>query len=303
MMEKKDVNKRINAPIPLRPEKNAGANQLSRDEMRSKKKKKLKRRRKIRKIIFSVLLIAVLVALGILLAFTVFFKIETITVDGTKTYSQTEIVESSGVEPGDSLLSASAKSIAAALTKALPYVGSVSIERQLPATLVIHIEETEACATVKNSNGTYILIDENGKVLDTDASAAKKNISRLSGVKVTSPTDGEKIKFSDEARGIAVLKLLKVKKNAGLTNITAISVKDLSNIILKYDGRIKVKIGTVSDIETKLIRAKAALEKEDETNKYSVGTLDLRTDPYAYFNPGEDDTTRASKEKTTKTAS
>ena len=35
--------------------------------------------------------------------------------------------------------------------------------------------------------------------------------------------------------------------------------------------------------------------KENEINSYSEGVLDLRTEPYAYFSPGEEETTGQQK--------
>ena len=39
----------------------------------------------------------------------------------------------------------------------------------------------------------------------------------------------------------------------------------------------------------------AAIEKENEINSYSEGVLDLKTEPYAYFSPGEEETTGQQK--------
>ena len=41
----------------------------------------------------------------------------------------------------------------------------------------------------------------------------------------------------------------------------------------------------------------AALEKENEINAYSEGTLDLKTEPYVYFKSGSDDAKEDSKKK------
>ena len=47
-------------------------------------------------------------------------------------------------------------------------------------------------------------------------------------------------------------------------------------------------MGSLTNIETKLARGAAALEKENEINAYSEGTLDLKTEPYVYFKSGSD---------------
>ena len=82
--------------------------------------------------------------------------------------------------------------------------------------------------------------------------------------------------------------LLEAIKNTDMQLLTEIDLKNINDIKIKYDDRITFAVGSLTNIETKLARGLAALEKENEINAYSEGTLDLKTEPYVYFKSGSD---------------
>ena len=260
----------------------AGGQQLSRDEVRSRKKKRLKRKRAIRKAIFSFVLLVVVGIIGLALAVTVFFKIDTIKAKGSKAYPQKIILQNCGVETGDSLLLSSEEQIAETLMSSLPFVGSVTIERKLPSTLIINITDTYTSAAISNK-GSFILINENGKVLDSDANILSEGIPVVKGVETESFKESETITFKTKENGDILIELLKAVTKAGVTGLTEIDVTDTSDIFMIYNDRIKILVGSSLNLETKILRAAAAIERENEINQYEIGILDLRTEPKVYF--------------------
>jgi cell division protein FtsQ len=274
--------------------------QLSRDEIRSRKKKKLKRRRAIRKAIMSMLLFLIVSAIGLVLAFTVFFKIDTIKVKGGVIYPRKIVVQNCGVVEGDSLLLASSSRVAEALLTSLPYIGSVSITRDLPSTLIINVTDT-ACAAAISNKGTYILINDEGKVLDSDADILSEGIPLVSGVEVAGFKECETITFKTKENGDILIEILKAATEAGIIGLTEIDVTDISDINMKYDNRIKIRVGNSVNLTNKILRAASAIERENEINQYEIGVLDLRTEPRAYFKAGAEDTTSKNKNDKAKT--
>ena len=256
--------------------------QLSRDEVRSRKKKRLKRKRAIRKAIFSFVLLVVVGIIGLALAVTVFFKIDTIKAKGSKAYPQKIILQNCGVETGDSLLLSSEEQIAETLMSSLPFVGSVTIERKLPSTLIINITDTYTAAAISNK-GNFILINEDGKVLDSDANILSEGIPVVKGVETESFKESETITFKTKENGDILIELLKAVTKAGVTGLTEIDVTDTSDIFMIYNDRIKILVGSSLNLETKILRAAAAIERENEINQYEIGILDLRTEPKVYF--------------------
>ena len=275
--------------------------QLSRDEIRSRKKKRLKRRRAIRKAILSLFMLFIVAIVGFVLAVTVFFKIDTIKAKGSGVYSQKIIIENSGVATGDSLLLVSEKAISENLFFNLPYVGSVTIEKDLPSTLIINVIDTVASAAISNNKGSYILINDEGKVLNADSQVVTEGIPVVSGVEVESYKVGEAITFKTEETGDILIQLLKASTKAGIIGMTEIDLTDVSAITMKYDNRIKILVGPAVKLETKILRAASAIDRENEINQYETGVLDLRTDPKVFFKAGLEETTEknsTSKDKT-----
>lgn len=296
-MEKGSRKTKRRRKTVLKPPKNKPNQNLSRDEQRSINKKKLARKRKMQKNLITLLLALCVVCIGIVLVFSLFFKINTISVKGENIYSDKMITEKSGIEFGGNLFRVNEKQLSQKLSKELPYIKSVTLDRKLPDTLVINVQSTKEVAAVA-SKGVFILIDETGKVLDKDASILRENVAVVTNVKLENVTEGEQITFTQEEKTEGLITLLQAIKKSKLELLTEIDLKNLNNIKIKYDDRITFEVGSLTNIDTKLARGAAALEKENEINAYSQGTLDLKTEPYVYFKGGTEETTK--KENTKK---
>lgn len=288
MMENKKNSK--NNAIPLFKNNAERENALSRDELRRRMKRKKQNKRKLRKLLMSLVLVLVLCGVGAALSLTVFFKIETINVEGASLYSNELVIENSTINVGDNLLSTDEKAVEESLVKKLPYIGAVTIEKKLPATITVKVTETREAAAVM-SDGGYVLIAPDGKIVDASASLLRENVAVIEGVLLKEKTAGEYAVCEDEAQSEALTAVLLGIRESGIEGISSIDLSDTSDILMKYDFRIKLRLGTSSDITDKLKRAKAVLKEEDKINPQNVGTLDLRSEPYSYFKPGDDEAT------------
>jgi len=296
-MENKNRNKTTRKKAVIKPPKKNANQHLSRDEVRSINKKKMSKRRKMRKNILTFFLAIAVLCVGVVLVFSLFFKINTVSVTGENIYSDKMIVENSGIEIGTNLFRVNEEKLSEKLSKQLPYIKSVTLERELPDTLIINVESTREVAAVV-SNSVYVLVDETGKVLDKDASVLRANVAIVNNVKLKEKNEGERVVLTNEKKTENLITLLGALKNSGLELLTEIDLKNVNDIKIKYDDRITFEVGSLTNIETKLARGVAALEKENEINAYSKGTLDLKTEPYVYFKSGSEETTK--KENTKK---
>ena len=272
----------------LKPPKKNVNNHLSRDEVRSINKKKMSRRRKAKKHILTILLAVVVMCVGLILVFSLFFKINTVTVSGDKVYSDKMVTDKSGIEIGENLFKINETKLSEKLSKELPYIKSITIERKLPDTIIINVTAAKEVAAITTNKG-FVLLDEAGKVLDKNASILKENVAVINNVKLKEYVEGEKVVLTDEKKTEALIKLFEAIKNADMQLLTEIDLKNINDIKIKYDDRITFEVGSLTNIETKLARGVAALEKENEINAYSKGTLDLKTEPYVYFKSGSED--------------
>ncbi len=271
--------------IPPKKNKTEG---LSRDEIRSLNKKRIKRKRKLKKLVSLFLLTLVVLSACVLLALTVFFKISTVQITGSKVYSDSVVIEKCGIETGISLFLADEDKLNEELPKSLPYIKNVKIKRKLPDTLIIEVFPTREIAAFQYSAG-YILVDETGKVLNRNASMLRENVAVVTGASLKSALLGDKISINNEQTTDNFISILAGLKNSGLSDITEINLSSENEFKLIYQDRITIKLGTMQNIETKLQRAKVAIDKENKINPYSEGVLDLKTEPYAYFKTGADE--------------
>lgn len=290
-MTDKNSKKRRSKTV-IKPPSNKNQEQMSMDELRSVKKKKINRHRKFRRRLAAFGAAVVVMCIGAVLVLSLCFKINTVTVEGDVIYSDAMVAENCGVEIGSNLFTVSEEKISEALSKALPYIKSATIERKLPDTLVIKVQSTEEVAAFSNG-GYYVLIDTDGKVLRADASVLKENVAIIENVTPAKAQEGKKLALNDEQQTEVLLKVLSAIGKSELNAVTKIDISNVSDITLEYEERITLEIGSLTNIETKLSRARAAIEKENEINAYSVGVLDLKTEPYAYFKAGnyEEETT------------
>lgn len=285
-MENKSRKKSRKKTVLVPPKKNKN-NHLSRDEVRSINKKKMSRRRKLKKNMLSVLLAVVVMCVGLVLVFSLFFKINTITISGDKVYSDKMVADKSGIEMGENLFKVNGEKLTEKLSKDLPYIKGVTVERKLPDTIIINVEAAKEVAAITTKKG-FVLLDETGKVLDKNASILKENVAVVNNVKLKEYIEGEKVILTDEKKTETLIKLFEAIKNADMQLLTEIDLKNVNDIKIKYDDRITFAVGSLTNIETKLARGVAALEKENEINAYSEGTLDLKTEPYVYFKSGSE---------------
>lgn len=296
-MENKSRKKTRKKTVLKPPKKNNKNSHLSRDEMRSINKKKMSRRRKLKKHILTMLLAVVVMCVGLVLVFSLFFKINTVTISGDKVYSDKVVIEKSGIEIGENLFKISEEKLTEKLSGDLPYIKSVTVERKLPDTMIINISAAKEVAAITTAKG-FVLLDETGKVLDKNASILKENVAVINNVNLKEYVEGETVVLTDEKKTETLIKLFEAIKNADMQLLTEIDLKNINDIKIKYDDRITFAVGSLTNIETKLARGMAALEKENEINAYSEGTLDLKTEPYVYFKSGSEDSDK--KENTKK---
>lgn len=281
--KKQKINKRSNTRI-IPPKKQEEA--LSRDEIRSIKKKKIKRRRRLKKIALLLFLAIAVMSIGVVLVLTVFFRIGTVKVEGKTVYTNEEIVLKSGIETGENMFMIDVDELNSGLTATLPYIKNVKIKRVLPDTIILKVSATDCVAAIK-SGEVYILIDETGKVLDRDAAKCPKGTAVITGAKLVTVSEGAVIDIG-EGTTDELVKVLSALESSELTGVTGIKILKNNEFRLKYENRITIKLGATDNIDIKLKRAVAAIEKENAINPFSDGVLDLRTEGYAYFKPGEE---------------
>ena len=106
----------------------------------------------------------VLIFLVIMIVLSLFFRVSEIEVVNASDYSDEQIIIASGIEKGANLFFVDRFAAASMIFSDLPYMDTISIQRQLPGKIIIQAEGS-APAAYMVVDGDYWFIDRTGKML------------------------------------------------------------------------------------------------------------------------------------------
>jgi cell division protein FtsQ len=249
--------------------------------------------------------IAVVVAFVILLilCMTVFFRYgpENVEIKGVTLYTNEQILVVGGVSGEGNLMRTDTDVIAERLKKYLVYVEDVSVKKKYPSKLIVSVTEAQKAADVE-FNGKYYVVSKSGKLLECANDSRTKGIPLVKGLELNSLNAGSKLETKDTLKTKIFNDLIKQADELGLKKITSIDLSDRTDIILNYNGKIKIYIGSSVDMDYKLKYIKAVIDEKLSDN--FKGTL-----RYNGVNSGisaipDNNSSKASKDdsKTEKTA-
>lgn len=208
------------------------------------------KQRRFRRIVAYVLIIAAVIIVGITLSLTVLFKTEKIEVKGNKYYDDKTIIELSGLNEGDNIFTSSMFADTSKIVKALPYIKSASVSFNIPNGLVITVENQAPYYSLK-SGEDFFLVSKDNRILEKVDKKPDK-LMFINAPKLVSTEVGDYVKFEKERYTKALEEIIASLKKNKITDVTAISIKDVNDIMITYDKRILIKIGLPDDIDYKI---------------------------------------------------
>ena len=241
------------------------------------------------------------IALAAIVCLSIFFKVEVIEVSGASVYDEWTVREASGIQLGDNLLTFSRGRAGGKIKAELQYVDKVRFGIKLPNTVIIDIEEFDVVYAVKSSDGTWYLINSDGKVIEQTDGGTAGNYTKILGVTLSAPIPGEQARAAEEivaapestkpqaedsteetvpqvlitnqSRLETALQILRSLELNGIVGEAAsVDVSDLSRIELWYGTRYQVNLGDVNDMDKKIADMKATISQLAE---YQTGGLDI----------------------------
>ncbi len=227
-------------------------------------------------VFLSVILITTVIVAGCI----VFFKVNQFEVHGNSRYSAEEVVKASGVSTGDNLCLVKKTEAAGKVLSNLSYVRSVNIRRKLPDTIVITVVETEAVAAVQTENKWW-LINPEGKLLEEVEDP--RDYIKISGLTLMAPAIGDTITVKADFRLIrsSLIELLTAMQGRDmLEKIRSIDCGNEAQLVMNYNGQLKVKMLADADYDYEVKMLEAVLKKYVDVNwtKGDKGTLDMTYD-------------------------
>lgn len=248
---------------------------------------KRKTKRKKKKTWWNKLLALTLLAFlcVIAAAFTPYFNLEEISIQGNETIETQLLHDMAEVEPGINIfrikLSRIQKQIAT-----LPYVDTVQVRRVFPNRLQIQITESKAQVMTPYLD-VALLLDQNGKVLERVPMEQAVDYPAIIGLDVVDFVPGEKIITENEKKLQIVLESLReIVHNNLIGNIDEINVEDLMNVTYQMNGgKLTVRMGNAEDLAYRHRFLAQILEKLGDNPK---GLLDFTAQNPTYSLKGEE---------------
>ncbi len=240
------------------------------------------------------LLTVVAVVIALLLGISVFFKVDInkVQVSGVDKYTAWDILQASGIEDGDHLLTFSRASASGKIIRALPYVERARFGIKLPDTLLIEIVEIQVAYAVKAEDESWWLISSGGKVVEKLPAGAHTLHTQLLGVTLKEPVSGEQAVALEKApagtdeegnpipvtvteaqrlkTGLDILEYLEL--NGIIGTAANVNVADLGNLELWYGSQYQVKLGDTAQLAYKISCMKYTIDAMDS---YQTGVLDV----------------------------
>ena len=169
------------------------------------KARKKRRRRRKRNPFIVLLFFVVLIVLSVLVLNSDFFAIKKIEVEGNRYYTPAQVIEMSQIESGKNLIFELKARAARNRLLDTPYIKTVHIERVLPHTVRIEIEERLEYAAVA-AGGKYVVIDRDGLVLRI--SDTEPEVTIMEGIELSESGPGKPVKAAQTYLLSETLKLL-----------------------------------------------------------------------------------------------
>lgn len=244
-----------------------------------------KHQRKNRRVRFGWLygvISALLILAAVVGGCIVFFRVDTIEVQGNSRYTQQEIVEASGVQQGDNMFLLNKFEIIDKMLGQLTYLDDVTIRRGLPSTLKINVTECTVAGVVRNGDtGEWWLVSSGGKLLERRDAAGDE--MQITGLTLAAPSEGTAlaVKEDQQSQSQALLELLAALDSRGLLPyVESIDVGSASTVTMEYAGRLTVKMKVAADFDYD-VRVLATVMEEYVESKWEAedtGTLDMTLD-------------------------
>ena len=112
------------------------------------------------------LVIMLALVAAVVFGVAVFFKVSRVEVQGNSLYSAEQVVQASGIEVGDNLLTLNKATVAGNIITQLPYVEKVSVGRSMPDAVILEVQESTARFAVMSDTNVIWLINSSGKALE-----------------------------------------------------------------------------------------------------------------------------------------
>lgn len=239
--------------------------------------------RHIRQRIYYVVLLTFLLLIFVLGAVAIFFRITDIQIEGNTVYRDEEILNSSGISEGMNIYLVKEQDVQRGIMTKHPYVRSVSVERDVPNSVIIGLE-CDSPSYYVELGGEYFVLSKNLRVLERffekdKMTEAHSDIRCFKATGIKSAIVGSEIEFVTPGYSESAKSVLGVLEDCEIfPEITSVYFDDRFNIGIVYQGRLKANIGNGEEAEIKLRFMNEIVKDLGDAR----GTIDIKDVETAY---------------------
>lgn len=240
-----------------------------------------KRRRRGSRILYYLLFAVVTCIIVCVLATTVLFNIETITVTGDESADKEQIILESGIDIGDNLFRADIDGAARrVLHNHIKYDG-VTVERSFfPAGITIRLEPAQISAICADG-GMFYSISTGSRVIEVESSAPEHSAYPLVyGCVFGDIKQGDRLTADDTNKLEALQIVLDAIHENALSGVTHIDISDLSTIRVYWRGQAELKFGGLDGFSYEMSCVKKLLDNNLEDDEIVVIDATLMNGTY-----------------------
>ena len=253
--------------------------------------------RKIKRVLFYIVTILVLVVICALVSLTVFFKIDSIQVEGKIRYESDEIISASMIKQGDNFILCKTSPGEREIYEKFPYIEEVDIYKKLFNKIIIRVKEATPTSIIE-SEGRYILLSESGKIIDISTDR-QCNVPIILGARLEKPKLSSSVKYQDENIKEYIDEMIACAEKYDIGTLETIDISNLSKIVLKISRGLSIVIGTPENIDYKLKTASKIMDQNISANDKGILDVSLAATEggKSYFNSESPDTPKQESSK------
>lgn len=214
--------------------------------------KKPQDRKNRRRMVFYIVLAVTATLSFFIVAFTAFFRVDHIEINGNEKYSAEDIIKASGIEMDTPLYAFGSLSVERVILTELPYIEEVDVLRKLPSTVAITVTEEKPVFYTK-VNDDYYIVSDDFTVLERTKSLPAESLILLKTGYVASCNVGKELSFDEEKLLYSLKTLWQTLKNYNFSqNIKYIEALNRFDIYFGYNDKLRVYFGKAEDSEAKI---------------------------------------------------
>ncbi len=248
----------------------------------TKKKKRKKQKIRVRR---TILLLLLLAAAGTAFClFAPFFHIQEIAVTGNSKVSTEEIIQRAQIPAEYNLFRLDTGQVAQNIAQ-IPYIDTVQVSRKLPNRVAVTVTESTP-AFLAAYGQEWLLLDQQGKVLEAVASTEGYDLPVMTGLTIQSAVPASPIGIDDPQKFDIIISNCRQLVDAGLLpQIREVDASDILEFTVTLKSGLRVMFGKADNMDYKLAMLEKVLPQVDQMEG---AYLDLRVPEKAFY--GEEET-------------